>query len=138
MKKFLKELDLNIMFVIFLIVFCAELMDFFPGLHGKIWAQRWCGLLILMSVLVTARRSIFITMNSFLHKKLKIVSNIFMILTYIFIETVLFFGLKAFVEFAMPSETYYWLGVLHFSSLVIYPLSLIALLCNIFWAGKDD
>ncbi len=132
MKKFFREIDLNIMWILFLLICLAELSDFLPDFNFKIWASRLCGLLMLISVVFTAREGIFITMNAFLNQKLKFVSDIVMALTYIFIEVALFSCLKLMLMYSRSSEATIWLACLHIASIIIYLLSFIFLIRNIF------
>ena len=137
-KKILQNLDLFIMFVLFVFVCVFELTELVPDLHMKIWAERCCGMIVILGILITARKNIFITFNGFLFKKLKFIINILMALTYIFLETILIISLNSYLSYATPSEAYLWFGVLYFTSLIVYPLSLFFLIRNIFNPnGKD-
>ncbi|MBQ7543489.1 MAG: hypothetical protein IJT02_00945 [Synergistaceae bacterium] len=140
--------ELNIIFFIFMLICLATLVDIIPGVNGSIWAVRLYGIVCLIGVIFCARKGLFMAIDSFvllypesLQKTLTKLNQILMLVGYVLLEAALIIGFKKYLaddSFSSASMDNKWNGVLYVLSLVVYPVSLLYLVRDIFSARKGE
>lgn len=138
--------ELNVIFFIFMLICLATLVDIIPGINGSIWAVRLYGIVCLIGVIFCARKGLFMAIDSFvllypesLQKTLSRLNQILMLIGYVLIEVALVIGFKKYLAddlFASASLDDKWNGVLYVLSLIVYPVSLLYLIREIFRKGE--
>ena len=138
--------ELNVIFFIFMLICLATLVDIIPGINGSIWAVRLYGIVCLIGVIFCARKGLFMAIDSFvllypesLQKTLSRLNQILMLIGYVLLEVALVIGFKKYLAddlFASASLDDKWNGVLYVLSLIVYPVSLIYLIREIFRKGE--
>ncbi len=139
-------LELNVIFFIFLLICLATLVDIIPGINGSIWAVRLYGIVCLIGVIFCARKGLFMAIDSFvllyseaLQKTLMKLNQILMLAGYVLLEIALIVGFKKYLAddlFSSASFDDVWNGVLYVLSLIVYPVSLLYLVRDIFKKGE--
>ena len=138
--------ELNVIFFIFMLICLATLVDIIPGINGSIWAVRLYGIVCLIGVIFCARKGLFMAIDSFvllypesLQKTLSRLNQVLMLIGYVLIEVALVIGFKKYLAddlFASASLDDKWNGVLYVLSLIVYPVSLLYLIREIFRKGE--
>ncbi len=138
--------ELNVIFFIFMLICLATLVDIIPGINGSIWAVRLYGIVCLIGVIFCARKGLFMAIDSFvllypesLQKTLSRINQILMLIGYVLLEAALVIGFKKYLAddlFASASLDDKWNGVLYVLSLIVYPVSLLYLIREIFRKGE--
>ena len=138
--------ELNVIFFIFMLICLATLVDIIPGINGSIWAVRLYGIVCLIGVIFCARKGLFMAIDSFvllypqsLQNTLVKLNRILMLIAYVLLEAALILGFKKYLAddlFASASLDDKWNGVLYVLSLVVYPVSLLYLVRDMFKKGE--
>ena len=138
--------ELNVIFFIFMLICLATLVDIIPGINGSIWAVRLYGIVCLIGVIFCARKGLFMAIDSFvllypesLQKTLSRINQILMLIGYVLLEAALVIGFRKYLAddlFASASLDDKWNGVLYVLSLIVYPVSLLYLIREIFRKGE--
>ena len=138
--------ELNVIFFIFMLICLATLVDIIPGINGSIWAVRLYGIVCLIGVIFCARKGLFMAIDSFvllypesLQKTLSRINQILMLIGYVLLEAALVIGFRTYLAddlFASASLDDKWNGVLYVLSLIVYPVSLLYLIREIFRKGE--
>ena len=138
--------ELNVIFFIFMLICLATLVDIIPGINGSIWAVRLYGIVCLIGVIFCARKGLFMAIDSFvllypqsLQNTLVKLNRILMLIAYVLLEVALIIGFKKYLAddlFASASLDDKWNGVLYVLSLVVYPVSLLYLVRDMFKKGE--
>ena len=134
--------ELNVIFFIFMLICLATLVDIIPGINGSIWAVRLYGIVCLIGVIFCARKGLFMAIDSFillypqfLQNTLVKLNRILMLIAYVLLEAALILGFKKYLAddlFASASLDDKWNGVLYVLSLLVYPVSLLYLVRDMF------
>ena len=134
--------ELNVIFFIFMLICLATLVDIIPGINGSIWAVRLYGIVCLIGVIFCARKGLFMAIDSFvllypqsLQNTLVKLNRILMLIAYVLLEVALILGFKKYLAddlFASASLDDKWNGVLYVLSLLVYPVSLLYLVRDMF------
>ncbi len=140
MKK--SSFELNIIFIIFMLICLATLIDIIPGINGSIWAVRLYGIVCLIGVIFCARKGLFMAIDSFvllypesLQKTLNRLNQFLMLAGYVILEIALIAGFRKYLaedSFSSVSLDAKWNGLLYVLSLIVYPVSLLYLVRDIF------
>lgn len=140
MKK--SSFELNIIFIIFMLICLATLIDIIPGINGSIWAVRLYGIVCLIGVIFCARKGLFMAIDSFvllypesLQKTLNRMNQFLMLAGYVILEIALIVGFRKYLaedSFSSVSLDAKWNGLLYVLSLIVYPVSLLYLVRDIF------
>ena len=138
--------ELNVIFFIFMLICLATLVDIIPGINGSIWAVRLYGIVCLIGVIFCARKGLFMAIDSFvllypqsLQNTLVKLNRILMLIAYVLLEAALILGFKKYLAddlFASASLDDKWNGVLYVLSLLVYPVSLLYLVRDMFKKGE--
>ncbi|MBQ6113353.1 MAG: hypothetical protein IJL10_03720 [Synergistaceae bacterium] len=138
--------ELNVIFFIFMLICLATLVDIIPGINGSIWAVGLYGIVCLIGVIFCARKGLFMAIDSFvllypesLQKTLSRINQILMLIGYVLLEAALVIGFRKYLAddlFASASLDDKWNGVLYVLSLIVYPVSLLYLIREIFRKGE--
>lgn len=139
--------ELNVIFYIFVLICIATLVDILPGINGSIWAVRLYGLVCLIGVIFCARKGLFMAIDSFvllypksLQDKLTSLNRLLMLVGYVLLEVALVVGFRRYLAeglFSSVSLDDKWNGVLYVLSLIVYPVSVIYLVREMF-SKKGD
>lgn len=140
------NIDINLIFFIFMLICVATLVDIIPGVNGSIWAVRLYGLVCLVGVVFCARKGLFMAIDSFvllypgkLQKTLVRLNQILMLAGYVLLEAALIAGFRQYLAddlFSSASFDDKWNGVLYVLSLLVYPVSLLFLVRDMFRKGE--
>ena len=143
-KEFKPSFELNIIFYIFLLICIATLADIIPSVNGSIWATRLYGIVCLVGVIFCARKGFFMAIDSFfmmypkgLQSAIAKLNRILMLVGYIVIEAALVLTWNIYTDFDTSDMAHLWNCVLYAVSLIVYPISLILLIRDLF-KGKED
>ena len=138
--------EINIIFLLFMLICLATLIDIIPGVNGSIWTVRIYGLVCLIGVIFCARKGLFMAIDSFvllyhesLQKTLNRLNQILMLIGYVLLEIALIIGFKKYLAddlFSSASLDDKWNGILYVFSLIVYPVSLLYLVRDIFGLTK--
>ena len=144
-KKFKASFELNIIFYIFLLICVATLVDIIPGVNGSIWATRLYGIVCLVGVIFCARKGLFMAIDSFvmmypesLQGTIAFINKILMLAGYVILEIALIFAFSEYINGDTSEIEHVWKSVLYVLSLIVYPVSLIYLIRDLFKSNSKN
>ena len=138
-KKQKSSLEMNIIFVSFLLICAATLVDIIPGISASVWAVRIYGIVCLTGVVYCAKKKLFMQLDSFLlmypegvQQIFRKINRVLMVLTCALLESALAAGFVHYLGVQEPmSVERGFTGVLYVLSLIVYPIT-------IFWLVRGD